>query len=305
LIKFVLDETESQAARLLARKEKDKKVVGQQVQRLLSLLECLRGRDDQPTEAFLLKCFARRDDFAAIKSDPSGQDIRERLVQIMAIGPPGAQSALADAHGSLSEDDLHLAFIAACHSHKPREVFDLFSPYFTAKAEGKKAADVVARKRKAIQEMLTDGWQWRYFGGDYPVDGPVKDLDPRWLDLAIAQGNLELVKELASPGHKGAEKFLSQLYAETSSKCKDPRVCSPILRGMVRMQHPAATKAMIDTIEKLAKQPLPNQGLHWISQLIPELPKDSVSEFEALLVRLPDKAIDQLLDYVTQLKNKP
>jgi len=36
-----------------------------------------------------------------------------------------------------------------------------------------------------------------------------------------------------------------------------------------------------------------------------ELPKEAAPKLEALLPTLPDKAVDQLIGYVTELRNKP
>jgi hypothetical protein len=72
---------------------------------------------------------------------------------------------------------------------------------------------------------------------------------------------------------------------------------------MIHVQHPAATDSLIAAIEKHSKG-THSYGLYWIANLIPLLPKEALSKFETLLPKLPEKAIDQLLDYVTQLKNK-
>ena len=42
---------------------------------------------------------------------------------------------------------------------------------------------------------------------------------------------------------------------------------------------------------------------YWIGHLIPRLPKaEALAKLEALLPTLPEKMIDQFLDYVTELK---
>src|SRR5262249_4192405 len=61
LLQCVLLEADAQLSALLARKEKDKKAVGKQVERMLALVECLRGKGNKTAEAFLLKCFAARE----------------------------------------------------------------------------------------------------------------------------------------------------------------------------------------------------------------------------------------------------
>ena len=305
LIKFVLDEADGQASLLISGKEKDKKAQGKQVERLLSLLECLRSRDDKLTDAFLTKWFARREDFSVVKSEPGGKDIQQRLVQIMAAGPAGAKKALIEAHTSLSPEDLPHAFIAARTSRKPAEVFEMFSPYLTAKVdEKKKGRDPAFAKREAIGDLLSHGWKWRYGYGelDRSADENLKDLDPRWLDVAVKQNQLELVQALARPGHAGANALLSAAFAEGLKKSKDLHDTGMLLRTMVRVNHPEATDSLIAVLAKHAKSAW---GWYWIAPLIIELPKDAVPKLEALLPTLPDKAVDQLIGYVTELKNKP
>jgi len=307
LIKFVVDEADAQSNLLLAGKVKDKKEQGKQVDRLLSLLECLRGRDDKQTDAFLTKWFARGEEFSAVKSEPGGKDIQQRLVQIMATGPAGAKKALIDGHASLSPDDLPDAFIAARLSRKPAEVYEIFSPYLTAKVdEKKKGRDPAFAKREAISEILSDTWRYGY-GHRFrdltdAAAESLKDLDPRWLDLAVKQNQLDLVQALARPGHAGANALLSAAFAAEFKKSKDLHDTGMILRTMARVQHPETTDSLIAVLSKHAKSAW---GWYWIAPLIVELPKESAPKLEALLPTLPDKAVDQLIGYVTELKNKP
>ncbi len=308
LRKFVLEEAETLFQTLLAGKEKDKKEVGKRVTRMLSLLECLRGRDDADAGTFLIRAFAKRDKLADIKSDPSGKDVEQRLVAIMAAGPTEAQSALIDAHATLPEDELAEAFIAACRSRKPADVFAAFSPYLTAAKAGdkKKKRDPATAKRDAIADVLQHRWRWRQYD-PFDEDGEedwFSQLDPRWLDLAAAQGDLELVQSLARPNHAATNKLLSQCFDERLKKSKDLWECAQIVQTMVRVEHPQAADATIAAIEKHAKGSQA-YGLYWVGQVIPSLPKKALPKLEALLPKLPEKAIDQLLDYVTQLKNKP
>ncbi len=306
LLKFVQDQTRSQFQTVLASKEKDKKVLGKQVGRLLSLLECLRGRTDAATADLLIAAFAQRDKLATIKAEPGGRDVEQRLVSLMSSGPPKAQSALVDAHASLNDEDLAQSFYAACQSRPPAETFKHFSPYFTAPIDPKKKKrDPAFGKREAIVEILTHGGHWRRYGGFYLTEGEafLTRLDPRWLDLAVEQNHLELVHSLARPGHAAANALLSQALEDYLKKSKELWDGGQIVRTMIRVQHPDAVDAAIRLIEKHAQD---NQayGLYWLGQLIPQLPKEAVPRLEALLPTLPDKAIDQLLDYITELKTR-
>ena len=320
LLQYVHEQVKSQLQSLLDGKEKDKKAVGKRASRMLSLLECLQLRSDKATDELLVWAFGQRDKLAAIKGEPSGKDIQQRLVAIMASGPDRAQAALIDAHASLDEDELAQAFVAACRSRTPADVYAIFSPYLTAKLDSKKdkRRDPAFAKCQAIGEVLAQ--RWRHFDPSADdEDSLIGTLDPRWLDAAVAQcrlqrtltlvqpgqtaGHLELVLSLARPGHATANELLAQAFEERFKKSNDLWQCGQILEAMVRAQHPAATDATIDVLKKHAKG---NQGygLYWIGQLIPRLPKEALPKLEALLPTLPDKVIDQLLDYVTQLKNR-
>jgi len=273
------------------------------------LLECLRGRGNKPTEALFLKCFSEREKIAAIKSDPSGQDICQQVIEMMATGPEGeAQAALVAAHASLSPEGLSHAFLAARRTRTPAEVFQTFSPYLTAKVdEKKKERDPAFAKRLAIcDEILAPNRQgnphYAYASFYRDSDETLPDLDPRWLDVATQLASLELVMGLARAGHEAANRLLAGAFSERLKKSKDLWECGQILQTMVRVQHPAATDATIAAIQKFA-QGNQGYGLYWIGQLIPNLPKDALPKLEALLPTLPDKVIDQLLDYVTQLKS--
>lgn len=321
LLEFVHEQVRSQLQTLLGGKEKDKKAVGKHASRLLSLLECLRGKSDKASDELLVWTFGQRDKLAAIKAEPGGKDIEQRLVALMAEGPSKAQTALVEAHASLDADELALAFLAAWRCRKPTDVFAMFSPYLTAKLDEKKEKrDPAFAKREAIIEALAR--RWRHYDPltNNEDDGLFSKLDSRWLDLAVSQcrkegaltlarpgqspGHLELVLSLARPGHADVNEVLAKTFDDRFRKSKDLWECGQILETMVRVQHPAATDAMIATIEKHAKG---NQGygLYWIGRLIPQLPKEASAKLETLLPTLPEKVIDQLLDHVTQLKNRP
>ena len=72
---------------------------------------------------------------------------------------------------------------------------------------------------------------------------------------------------------------------------------------MIRVRHPEATDATIELIKKLAAATKHAYGYYRLGPDDSQLPKaEAVPKLEALLPTLPEKMIDQLLDYVTQLK---
>jgi hypothetical protein len=268
------------------------------------LLGCLRGREDATTEKLLLSMFEHRGQLATIKGEPSGNDVIERLVAVMVDGSPGVQSALIDAHEMLPADSLVQAFAAACRCRKPAEVFTLFSPYLTAYVnEKKKSRDPAAMKREAIIELLL------HKRGDWyhsPKELVERDnLDPQWLDLAVQLGHLGLVQALARPGHAGANALLAKLFRQRLDNLAGKEYeAAQTLATMIRVGHPEATNATIELLEKYGKKTAyTHYWCYWVAPLIPRLPKaEALPRLEALLPTLPEKMIDQLLDYVTELK---
>lgn len=312
LLQLVLEAAQAQIDLLLMSKEKDNKKLGGQVSRMLNLLECLRGRDDKTTQAFLVQQFATQSKLAEIKGEPSGKDIVDRLIDVMSTGPTGARQALLDEHAKLGAGQLPFAFIAARQTLSGPKVFEMFSPYLTAKVdEKKKSRDPAYTKREAILNLLVSPWQWRYRtargreASDFEDNGRWgKDLDPRWLDVAVALKYLPLVQTLARPGHKKANELLAAEFAEKSKKSTDLYEAMGVLTTMVKMQHPGATDALITMLLKNTKNLSWGWFSYYIGPLIPDLPKTALPKIEELLPQLSEKAIDQLMEHVQALKAK-
>jgi HEAT repeats len=302
----LLEAAEEQFGALIAGKERDVKKLGQRNERTCLLLECLRGRDDPRTEKLLLNAFARVEQIASIKGQPSGKDVVERLVSVMASGPPKVQSALVDAHASLPAESLGQAFAAACRSRKPVEVFRLFSPYLTAKVnEKKKHQDPAYSKREVIVELLKGGRGWHHASRDLDPDesSAAPSLDPQWLDLAIKLERVDLIQSLAVRGHAKANKLLAELFQQRIVKSVEDRELLAVIDTMIRVEHPGATDAMIEFIKKNATAKTA-YGYYWLGRLIRLLPKaEAVPKLEALLPTLPEKMIDALLDSIVELNN--
>ena len=304
LTDFLLDAAEKEFEKILGGKEKDKQKLGRLNEHALLLLECLRGRDDKKTEKLLLNLFSQVAKLAEVKGEPSGKDLVERLVSVMSTGPAKVQSTLVDAHASLPAESLGMAFFAACKSRKPAEVYEIFSPYLKAKVNEKKKSDPAAQKRAVIIDSIGDGPNWRHY---YWYNRGTRDeernttFDPKWLDLAVEIEHLDLVQTLVVPGHAKANAFLLKQFKQ-SSKSKEEHNAYQIAATMSHIKHPQATEAVIELIQKYAKAKY--SYYYGLGHLITELPKDeALPKLEALLPTLPEKMIDQLLDYVTQLKN--
>ncbi|QEH36066.1 hypothetical protein OJF2_46240 [Aquisphaera giovannonii] len=302
---FLIDEAEAQFRALLEGKEKDAKKLGKQNERMDLLLRCLRGRDDARTEALLLGMFGERERLDGIKGTPGGKDVIERLQAVMAEGPPRVQSALIEAHATLSPQGLGHALAAADASRPAAEVFDLFSPYLTARVdEKKKDRDPAWRKRETVVAHFLLPYRSRRPAG-YQAPDATK-IDPRWLDLAVELGRADLIEAIAVPGHAGAREFLTRRFREKFGRRGKEFEMAEVLDAMIRAGHPDATDLVIELIRTFStkKSPYGYTGVgYWLGDLIRELPRaEAYPKLEAILPTLPEAMIDDLLGYVTDLK---
>lgn len=304
LLKFVIDEAQKELDNVC--QSKDKKSIAKSADRLESLLTCLDGRDDKGTEAFLLKGFARRDELLAVKCEDVGKNLNNRIASLMSTATKKTQQTLVGSHATLDPDLLDTAFEAACRSMKPAEVFTMFSPYLTAKVdEKKKGKDPAFATREAIADAIMHEWRWYRYDDDESGGKKPIAWDSRWLDLAVRLKNMELVGTLARPGHAGSNALLSEEFAAAFKKSKEIHECYSVLATQVRVQHPDATDNLLAALEKYASAKTKNTWVGYnICRLIPDLPKSAIPRLEELLPKLHEKVIDQLADYVTELKNK-
>ncbi len=317
LLKFVLDQCREAISDLLDDTGKRKKTPAKKddaeakkrAERVLWLLNCLDGRDDALTQAFLQECFGRQAEIAQVKGDPGGQDILHRLAEIMARGPLDSRRALIAAHASLPPEQLTIAFISAINICPAAEVFDTFSPYLTAATGGKKKKNDPSQSRHdVIAETLTESWVWhQYRTSDEEGEERAslyERLDPRWLDLAVRLKQMPLVQVLARPGHEASTALVGQAFQEQLAKSKDPYDLAHLLETMIRVQHPDAIDATLAAITKGAKTSRASWGLFWILRQIRNLPQEAVPRLEALLPSLPEKIVDDMLDQIADLKSQ-
>jgi hypothetical protein len=302
LLKFVLDEAQREFDAVCTLK--DKKAIAKSADRLESLLHCLTRRDDKATEAFLLKCFARRDELQAVKAEDVGATLTHRIALLMAAATKKTQDALVAAHATLENAVFQQSFFAACRTLTPKQVFDTFSPYLAEQPDAKKKSkDRTTLKPYFIANVIQGEVNWRY-GYDSSEQAPI-EWDPRWLDLVVKLKLSELVHTLARPGHAAANKLLSELFTAAFPKSKSLHDCDDVLRTMVRVQHPDAAKSLMAILSKHAgAKSKYNWGAYWIARMIPDLPKSAAPELEALLPTLHEKAVDELIEAVQMLKQK-
>jgi hypothetical protein len=283
-------------------KAKDKKQAGEKAQRLAVLIRALPAGEHPAADALTLDLFARRGELAKVKGDNfSGSDVVEAVIARLADGPKPLQAALARAHAELGPGELSAAVQAARRVLPAAEVYDLFSPYLTAKAdEKKKGKDVAGVKREAVIGGLGGAYIGYWRGGWDDDDSP--PLDPRWLDLAVRVKHLGLVHATGRPGHPAAEAFLQAEFDAAFKKAKNQDDIRELVTVMVRLRHPRATDALLASYEKTIGKA--NPYTYWYYALVPELPKSAVPRLEAVLPKLKDREADRWLDAIQELRNK-
>ncbi len=305
---FVLEQAEKQFEESL--KCKDAKKQGPAIERLQQLALCLGDRADEKAEAFLLRCFNSAEAFAAIKSEPSGTDLNELIGHLMSKGTPKMRQQLVANHKTLGGEIFSAAIYAARSLLSPAAFYEDFSPLLKRLAEkGGKKNSADYERAQILKVMLTTrngrAFYRRWLGSErFEERGEVlRELDPRWLDVALAVDSPEmttLVCAIARPGHAETIQFLSeQLKAQ-----KKPHEATELLQAMIRIGHPGATEAVIDALKRAAKDTY-FYASYWYGRMIPDLPRSAYAKFEELLPTLPDKMVDQLMESILTLKNKP
>lgn len=302
----VLSRADEQLTKALS--EKDTKKQGPAISRLQQLFRGINDQEDSTADAFMLRSYESMPALAKIKSTPSGTDYSELLADRIASGTSALRERLAAAHSTFKGNILHSAIFAARETMTPANFYKEFSPLLSGRhsksaTEREKAGMLGCvlqsndgkHSRQFILDLYTMGLQV----GDTDTAKKCRELDPRWLDAAIDSESLDLVRILARPDHAGVKKYLSGMAAAADSDS-----IFMVLEAMVRIKHSGAADAIIATITKQSKSPRTAYYTYWFNGLISALPKEASPKFEALLPTLPEKMVGQLIDSVTQLKNK-
>jgi HEAT repeat protein len=303
LLKFLIDECQQTLESVL--KMKDKKAAEKNVHRLQALVQCLDGRDDPETEKQVLSLFGRRAEIAKL---PWGENVNETVLNALANGSPKMRNTLIEMHAALPPEHLSLALHAAVESRTPAQVFELFSPYLTAKVdEKKKSRDPAWVKRGAIIDHVGNRYT-RSIDLDDDVEFNEEnraeaEWDPRWLDVAVKHDLQDLVFRMARPGHAGCNALLKKCYEEELARKKGGHNLSEVVGTMIRVEHPEATACAIGTL-KVMNKALDTWGVRWFARNLPDLPAESIAEFDALIPTLDERIVDCMLAYVEALRTK-
>lgn len=318
VLKYLLKEGEQRLDELFSIK--DVATAGTAIKRFYHLCGCFASRDDKQTIAFLTRCFERRDDIAQLKG-ADGRHINHRVASLLVrSNDKSSLKKLIEAHATLLPEVLEWAFFAAVRSRKPKEVYDLFSPYYLVKvAPKKKRSDSAGQKRETIRAVLAAHCGGYGYGSgfsrttDYATTTDLitrdefslkTEWDLRWLDAAIESEDLELVQMLARPKHKGVLAFLSRVVDGMLNKNRDlEHDAVVLLETMIRIEHPQAVEQYLAALRKVGSDKRQYYS-YWIARVIPSLPKAAAPKIEELVPSLNEQLVDQIAPYLVELKGK-
>ncbi len=317
LLTFLLEDAQRQLDELFTIKAKAK--LKKPLQRFHVFLDCFSSRNDKKTEAFLLNCFDRRDDLAKLKGDTDGKEINRRVASLLvSVNSKVGQRKLVEAHATLDESLFRYSVFAALRTCKPKQVYDTFSPYYTAKLN--KGRNPAKSKRDDVAQALMDcskdyesyGYYGHYHGdSDYLLQSEVMKevkLDPGWLDAAVETVDLDTVMALARPKHKPTLELLAKTMDDGLKK-KGGDIgyeLARVLETMIQIQHPGAVDYFVTTLKTSGtnKRRYSYYSAYWICRLIPDLPQQAFSRITELLPNLNDKAVDAVAPYLNELKQR-
>lgn len=324
LLTFLLGESEAQLELAMTTKAKAKRVSA--FNRLQVLLQGFVERTDKKSVDFLKGIFDRRDELFAIKGGASsfdGSDIVWTATHLLvSTGSKPVLKLLGESHAGLPSQILQCCFVGASQTMTPKRVFDEYSPYLLAKPPAKKTRNDATKDRKeAIVEIVGEvahsgrasldeyaynyGARIYYYGMRLGRFAAAAKLDPRWLDAAVTAGELDLAINLQRPKHAAFNKYLSQELAAYLKKRDAQWEASHVLGAMIDVQHPDTVSAFVETLQKyLGSKGRTYYYTYWIGRLIPNLPAEAIAPLEELIPTLPEKAADDLIPQIAELKTK-
>lgn len=292
-------------------KKKDKKYVPP-LARFRGMLHGLSGRKDPPAIDLLASLFDQRDQILQLDESGDGSDVITEVLDLMLLtdSKPLLQS-IARAADSLRATHIHYALIAAARHSSPKDVYAKFAPLYQARTKSKgrsKASEETHLRSEQIAWAIRQGVRRRDSDFEHEFEdgtpSPRFEVDPRWLDDAIALDDFDLVLELARPGHQGvATYFNARVDAALNAKKFDPDYeFEEVLDKMIELKHPD----IVDKFVLMLKKPFnPARSWYWAriaSRIVPKLPATAIPQLEALLPEINEKLMEAILPSLDELK---
>lgn len=319
LLKHLIEEAHDQLELILTTKDKEKRTKA--ATRFLGLLSAFVSRDDAESIAFLIECFEERE---AIAKQTNNLEIDGSSINLMVAclmvrtNSEEAQRLLVNAHPSLEAEVLEWAMIAAVRVRTPKQVYDLFSPYYFAKIPWKQNESPELSKFNRIRDVLSlvagedEGGGGRHvvYYESHPqiadsalVEGAILDL--RWLDGVVKTGDVDLAITLAQPNHKGVIKLFSkEMESSIGNKKGADRRMFELFPAMIRINHPKVVDHFLKALETLDRDPHRQYIEYTLAPLIPDLPKNAAPKIRAMIPKLNESTVDGIIRHLDELEKK-
>lgn len=272
----------------------------EQIPRFCEILDCLASRHEPEVEKFLLACFDQSDRIAKLKapnnSHVGGADVVVRLAErLFLCGSQSAFDSILTRRDSLPSAAFDTVLNTAFKAWPPGNVFDEFSPLLaSAKGAQKSRFNALYRRILAAGHFRSG----QRTGSDTDMGMDTAELDPRWLDAAIAADHDALVCLFARPGHSGALEYLLKI-----ARGEKGTASGGVVNALVRCNYPEVTSVFLDLVSRKTKSSgYVDYELQLILGAAPALPVTDLPKLEAFASTLPDKFTDRFLDAISPLR---
>lgn len=285
------------------------------LEQICGLLDCFRGRSEKGVVTLLANLFENRIEYLPNKKSLQAHrsKVESNLVQSMLFTLDNQLlKMLADAHDEFDDESFYYSMLAARCIWKPAEVFERFAPYYQATLKSKRKSDTgYARKEMVAQQLAESGYYRRYQYVSYHYQRESPELNqklakskwaPGWLDAAIEQDDLSVVRNLADPKNKKIKAFVENQFNQ-EVKRSDSHELSQVLELAINIKHPNATSMLIEALTNVSKRKN-HYYSWWLFPLISRLPNSSAKKIEKAIESLPESFIDQALPHLQTLKAK-
>ena len=291
----VIEQLQKQVDALFESKDAKKLAAG--IIQVQHLLRALHTRNDQACEQLLLDLFARAPKLAKLKGDPSGADLNEAIAYAMSRVSGGVKKHLAEHAMQLRGESFRAALQAASDVYSPEDFYQCFNPVLESFKHKKGGTDI---ERAEMLESLLSGQRW-----DSPhhllqerTPGE-RNIDSRWLDLAVDIGRTELVCALLRPNHTKAAAHLASFFGTKGAGGKDIWLRFRVLDALAKIHYENLAALVVQVIENDVKVDAwyARYGLRKVLPLLP------TALLESLIPKYP-KLADAFIDAINESKPK-
>ena len=279
----------------------------EEIPRFMEILDCLKEHRDGETENFLLSCFNQCEKlgkFKAPKKSPfvsfsTGADVMDRMAWLLyETGSPRALEAVLAKRDALPPTAFNQVLYSALRVWPADRVYQEFAALLgQVKGTGKEKSEFLQHTIRAT----CDGYVSQPGDADRDPDAhhlETVQWDPRWLDAAIKADQAVIVSCLATPGHKGAVKYLLNAI-----KAKGQAQTGLLIRALARCQYPKITDAFLDLVARKAKgTKYFDYELQLLFESARHLPAADLAKLDAFAAKLDEKFVDHFLEAIAPLR---